>query len=135
MVSVADPRAWLDRRRARRQADYWIAHGFEDRYPWRVAELSSERERRACARSLANVIGELNGRKLPGAAPLRRTPLRPHLELLERIEARLLDGKPVAGVGMLSVQTLLTSPDSCLYASVDDVDAELRRVLVKLEAH
>ncbi|HZQ16439.1 MAG TPA: hypothetical protein VFA82_06665 [Gaiellaceae bacterium] len=135
MVSVTHPRAWLERRRARRQADYWVAHGFESRYPWRVAELTGERERKQLARALGNVLGELAGRTLPGAAPLRRTALRPHVALLERIQARLLDAEPVTGIGMLSVQTLLTSPDSCLYASVDDVEAELRRVLVKLEAH
>jgi hypothetical protein len=136
MAAVAHhPRVWLERRRARRQADYWIAHGFESRCAWRVAELTSERERKASARSLAIVIGELHGRKLPGAAPLQQAALRPWLELLERIHRRLLDGRPVTGIGMLAVQTLLTSPDSCLYATVADVEADLLRVLTKLEAH
>ncbi len=135
MATVAHPRSWFERRRARRQADYWIAHGFESRYPVRVAELTSERERRACARSLAGVIGELSGSKLPGATPLRRAALRPHLSRFQELHARLLDSKPVAGIGMLAVSTLLTSPDSCLYAVVDDVDACLRVVFDRLEVH
>jgi len=134
MAVAAHPRAWLERRRARRQADYWIAHGFESRCPWRVDELTSAGERKACARSLAQVVGELHGRKLPGAAPLQRAALCPWLELLERIHRRLLDGQPVTGIGMLAVQTLLTSPDSCLYSPTVDVEGELLRVLTKLEA-
>ena|SRR5579872_470469 len=133
MAAATHPRTWLERRRARRQADYWIAHGFESRYPWRVAELTSGRERLLCGRTLGNVLGELGGTKLPGAAPLRRAALQPHVELLERIHSRLLDGQPVSGIGMLAVQTLLTSSDSCLYSAVDDVESDLRRVLVKLD--
>ena len=135
MAVAAHPRVWFERRRARRQADYWIAHGFESRYPERVAELTSARERKATARSLAQVIGELNGRSLPGAAPLQRAALRPRLDLFERLYARLGDGQPVTGIGMLAVQTLLTSPDSCLYSPSLDVEADLLRTLTKLEAH
>jgi hypothetical protein len=113
-IAAHRPLAWFEHRRSRRQADYWIAHGFESRCPWRVTELTSERERKACARSLANVIGELQGRKLPGAAPLRRAALRPWLALFERLHARLLDERAV---------------------TADDVEADLLRVLTKLEAH
>ena len=134
MATVVHPRAWLERRRARRQADYWIAHGFESRYPWRVAELTSERERKACAHSVRGVLRELYGTTLPGAVPLRRGAVRPHLELLEAIERRLVDGAPVTAIGMLAVGTLLTSPDSCLFSEVGDVESYLRRVLAKLEA-
>ena len=87
---------------------------------------------RSCARALAGVLGELRGTKLPGATPLRTTALRPHVERLEAIDARLLDGEPVAAAGMLAVSDLLTSPDSCLFAEVDSVESSLRRVLVKL---
>ncbi|SRR5581483_1211342 len=132
MAIAVHPREWLERRRARRDADYWIAHGFEARYPWRVAELTSERERRTCARSLHGVIGELRGVKLPGAAPLRRAALRECVGLLDAIESRLLDGAPVTASGMLAVNDLLTSPDSCLFAPVDAVEPCLRRVLAKL---
>ena len=135
MAVAAHPRVWFERRRARRQADYWIAHGFESRYPERVAELTSARERKATARSLAQVIRELQGRSLPGAAPLQRSQLRPWLELFDRLQRRLLDERPITGIGMLAVHTLLTSPDSCLYAPTVDVEAHLLRILTKLEAH
>jgi hypothetical protein len=133
MAVVIHPGAWLERRRARRRADYRIAHGLESRYPWRVAELTSTRERKACARALAGVIGELTGEKLPGAAPLRRAALRPHLARFEQLRRRLLDDEPVTGIGMLAVSTLLASPDSCLFSAVDDVDDRLRVVLERLD--
>ncbi len=132
MAIAVHPRTWLERRRARRDADYWIGHGFESRYPWRAAELTSERERRECARSLHSVIGEVRGVKMPGATPLRRAALRPHLALLETLEARLRDDVPVTAIGMLAVNDLLTNPDSCLFAEVDAVEPCLRKVLVKL---
>ena len=132
MALAAHPRAWLTRRRERREADYWIAHGFDSRYPWRVAELTSERERKLCARALRGVIGEVRGAKLPGALPLRSAQLRPHLAQLESLEARLCDGERVTAVGMLAVHELLSSPSSCLFAEVESVEPQLRRVLVKL---
>jgi hypothetical protein len=133
MATAANPRAWLTRRRERRDADHWIAHGFESRYPWRVAELTSERERRACARALRSVIGELTGSKLPGATPLRGGALRPHLPLIEQLEARVDGDEPVSAAGMLAVNELLTSSDSCFFAPEGDVGACLARVLHKLE--
>lgn len=132
MATAVPARAWLERRRARRDADHWIAHGFESRYPWRVAELTSERERRVCARSLHGVIEEVRGRKLPGAAPIRRAQLRPHLPRLEAIETRLRDGEPVSAAGMLAVNELLVGAASCLFVDVDAVEPLLRSVLVKL---
>jgi hypothetical protein len=135
MSALTHPRAWFERRRARAQADYWIRHGFESRYPWRVSELVSPRERKVCARAVHSVLGELRGSKLPGAAPLRRAALRPHLALLDAIEVRLLDDTPVAAGGMLAVNELLSSPGSCLYTETDDVESSLRVVLEKLEVH
>lgn len=133
MATIAHPRAWLERRRARAEADYWIRHGFDSRFPWRVDELTAPRERKLCARSLRGVLGELDGTKLPGAAPLRTSQLRPYITLLEAIEARLLDDAPVAAVGMLAVNELLTSPGSCLFTEMDDVDSSLHAVLDQLE--
>jgi hypothetical protein len=133
MATLTHPRAWLERRRARAEADYWIGHGFESRHPWRAAELTSTSERKLCARSLHGVLGELRGTKLPGAAPLRSASLRPHANLLEAIETRLLDDAPVTAVGMLAVNELLTSPGSCLFTQRDDVESCLRIVLDKLE--
>jgi hypothetical protein len=124
---------WLERRRARAEADHWIGHGFASRYPWRVAELTRVRERRSCARSIRNALGEISGSKLPGALPLRAAALRPHTELLEQIEVRLLDERPVSAVGMVAVNELLTSPGSCLFSQVDDVASCLQTVLTKLE--
>jgi hypothetical protein len=135
MTLLVDPRAWLQRRRARTEADHWIGHGFQSRYPWRVAELTAPRERKLSARSIHRVLTEINGSRLPGAMPLCVTSLRPHVELLERIEARLLDDEPVSAVGMLAVDELLTSPGSCLYAQTDDAESPLRAVLAKLEVH
>jgi hypothetical protein len=135
MTTRVRPRAWLDRRRARREADEWIRHGFESRYPRRVAELTCEHERRLCARALHGVIGEVDGSKLPGATPLRRAALKPHLALLAEIEARLLGDRPVSARGMLAVSDLLTSPGSCLVDADADVVACLRDALDRLEAH
>ena len=134
MAIAVHPRDWLERRRARRDADYWIAHGFEARYPWRVAELTCARERASCARALHGVIAELRGDKLPGAAPLRRAALRPYVAQLVAIEERLRDGAPVTAAGMLAVNELLTSADSCLYAEVESVAPCLRKVRLRLEA-
>jgi hypothetical protein len=131
-ATLVHPRAWLERRRARTEADHWIGHGFEARYHWRVAELTSGRERKLSARSLHSILG---GSKLPGATPTRVGALRPHAGLLEAIEARLLDERPVSGVGMLGIQELLTSPSSCLYTEVDDIASCLTIVLEKLEVH
>jgi hypothetical protein len=125
----------LERRRARTEADQWIGHGFESRYPWRVAELTTSRERRSCARSVRGVLRELSGSKLPGPLPLRVTALRPNAALLEQIEARLLDEQPVSAVGMVAVNELLTSPGSCLFSEVADVASSLQTVLTKLEVH
>jgi hypothetical protein len=133
MATTVHPRAWLARRRARRDADQWIAHGFEARYPWRVAELTSARERRACARALRSVVDELTGAKLPGATPLRGAALRPHVAALESIERRLLDDRPVSASGVLAVDELLTSPGSCFFVDVDEIAACLESVLRKLE--
>ncbi len=133
MATIAHPRAWLERRRARSEADGWIRHGFESRFQWRVDELTTLRERKLDARSLRGVIGELDGTKLAGAAPLRANALRRHIALLEAIEERLLDDAPVNAGGMLAVNDLLTSPGSCLFIAVGDVESELRAVLTKLE--
>jgi hypothetical protein len=135
MATLVHPRAWIDRRRARAEADHWIGHGFEARYHWRVAELTAPRERRLSARSIRRVRAEIDGSRLPGVVPTRRAALRPHAALLEAIEARLLDEEPVSGLGILAVNNLLTSPGCCLYVVVDDVGSCLTTVLEKLEVH
>lgn len=133
MAIAARPREWLERRRVRRDADYWIAHGFESRYSWRVAELTCERERRSSARAVRGVIEELRGARLPGSTPVRTRALRPHVAQLEMIEARLRDDDRVSARGMLALNELLTSPASCLFTQVESVEPCLRDVLVKLK--
>ena len=133
MEMLVHPRAWFEKRRARAEADRWIGHGFESRYQWRVAELTSERERKSCARAIRSVIEELQGSKLPGAAPLRTVALRPHVDVLHEIEARLTDGRAIAAAGMIAVDGLLTSPGSCLFMETDDVRSCLVAVRDKLE--
>lgn len=133
MATVVHPRAWLERRRARHDADRWISRGHASRYPWRVAELTCAHERKACARSVRSVVRELEGAVVPGATPLRHAALRPQQALLEELEARLLDERPVSAIGMLAVNDLLTSPGSPLFAE-GDVEPAVRRVLVALEA-
>ncbi len=129
-----NPRRWLERRRERRVADEWIAHGFASRYTWRVGELTSDRERRLLARELRSVIAEVHGSRLPGPAPLRGGALRPHVEILEAVAARLAALEtPVAPAGVLAVRELLTSPGSVLYAPCDDCLPELGAVLSRLE--
>jgi hypothetical protein len=128
-----DPRTWSEHRRARREADEWIWLGFESDYPDRAAELTSERERKLCARSLRSVLAELDGSKLPGATPLRSRALRPHAALIAALERRLSDGRPVPALGMLEVNSLLTSPHSCLFHEEDDIETRLRAVLESLE--
>ena len=135
MATITRPRAWLERRKARTEADYWIRHGFESRYPRRVAELTAARERKRCARSMRGVLGEVDGSRLPGAAPLRIASLRPHQLLLQSIETRLAGNAPVSAAGMLAVHELLTSPGSCLFSEQPDVEACLRVVLAKLDVH
>jgi hypothetical protein len=53
--------------------------------------------------------------------------------MLERLERRLRDEQPVSALGMLEVNSLLTSPDSCLFTEAHDVEACLRAVLESLE--
>ena len=81
------------------------------------------RERDWAPASLANVIGELPGGSFPArrrfsALRCGRTP-----SCSSRSSGACSTGRPVAAVGMLAVQRLLTSPESGLYAAVADVEA------------
>jgi hypothetical protein len=109
----------LERRRLRNAADAWIARGHDAStgwYGWRIAELTAPRERKLLARSLRSLIGDLSSRGSTAAAPVNRAALRPNkgllLELAERLEAL---ERPVRAAGVLTVQRLITSPDSPLY--------------------
>lgn len=86
------------------------------RYAWRADELTSERGRRALARSLRRVVGEVNGRLLPGAVPINRYGLRPHVGDLLRLARALADTRTrVTPAGILLVHDLFTSPAGPLY--------------------
>jgi hypothetical protein len=109
----------LERRRLRNTADAWIARGHEAStgwYGWRIAELTTPRERKLLARSLRSVVGDLSSRGSAAAAPLNRIALRPNVGLLLGLAERLdaLE-RPVRAAGVLTVQGLITSPDSPLY--------------------
>ena len=67
------------------------------------------------------------GRAIPGK--LKAAMLGMEKPLIAMIHGYCLGG----GLGMLAVQALLSSPDSCLYAAARDVAGELRRVLAALE--
>ena len=136
-------RRWDERRRLCAAADAWIARGHDGTsYGWRVAELTSRRERRLLAISVRDIVPELSERRLPGASPLNRVALRPYRSELVELADRLdeLD-RPVSAAGVLAVRHLLTEPGSALYAreSTDDPapdpGRELAAVLASLEVH
>jgi len=119
-------------RHHRRAADTWISRGFESGYPWRVAELTSPKERRLAARALRSVIARVEGTALAGPVPLMTASLRPHVDALSTIERRLRNDDPIPAAGMLAVQELLTSPASILYEDGVDVGPELDRIIQAL---
>lgn len=96
---------------------------------WRAAELTSARERRACARSLRGVVKELDGNTLPGAVPLNRPGVRPYSPTLAGIAERLGDlSRPVTPRAVLLVRDLLGDASSPLY-SRHDIDTLPERLL------
>ena len=136
---------WITGHRLRNEADAWIGRGYESagsRYAWRVAELTSARERTILAASMHGVVAELDAPRRSPAVPLARGALRSHRDLVAAIADRLgrMD-RPVAAGGVVAVNRLLTQPDSCLYTPVayggriPRAEAELSEVLDRLEVH
>jgi len=135
---------WNSRRLLRAEADAWILRGYENRttsrYGWRVAELTTSRERRLLGSSLRAVVKEVSQQRPPGVVPLNRVALRPHraelVALADRLEAL---ERPVSASGILGVRRLLTEPGSPLYRStgLDDVPIDagalFGAILVHLE--
>jgi hypothetical protein len=129
------------------RADDWIARGHVDPeawYGWRVAELTSARERRLLARSVRNVITDAAPGRMPGAIPLNRVAIRPNASLIGDLADRLEQDDPVDPRGVLVVRGLLTTPDSPLYAqpvfddkrvSADSVASAVRGARRRLEVH
>ncbi len=133
-------RAAVELSRRRQIADGWLRSvrgcAPTSRYAWRAVELTSQRERRTLARSLRRVVGEVNGRLLPGAVPINRFGLRPHVSHLQQL-ARALDdtSSPVSPAGILFVRDLFTNPSSPLYARdrAGEVPQTVATILASLE--
>jgi hypothetical protein len=132
-------RARAELRRVRRSADRLIladasaAEG-SDIVRWRTLELVAPESREGLARELERTLRASDPARLPSASPLRRGVARRHGELLQRVEERMLDGRPVTARGILLLQRLLREPGSPLY---DEYGGDPRRaiahVLVELE--
>jgi len=104
----------LDAFRARSSADAWIARGYDSprsRYGWRVAELTSRRERRRLAHSLRRTAEQAD------AGP----------SLLVAIADRLADtSRPISACGALAVERLVADGSHIQLAEILD-RLEVRR--------
>jgi hypothetical protein len=118
---LAPVRSWEARRAlrtARRLADDELA---ETRLPpprlaWRAAELTSEENRLALARSLTDVVHASDERLLPTASPLARIAVRACRPELLALAGRLFDlTQPATARGILQVERLLTDGAGPLY--------------------
>jgi len=132
-------RAQAELRAIRRSADRVILAsktGGEgsDIIRWRTHELVAPETRDELAREIEQTLRRADPARLPSASPLRRGVARRHRELLQRIEARLLDGRPVTARGVLLLRRLLQDPGSPLYDEhAGDLSRALGRVLLELE--
>jgi hypothetical protein len=101
---------------------------------WRSRELVAPVSRRGLARELGQTLRRLDPALLPSASPLRRNAARRHEELLQRLEARMVDGRPVTPRGILLLQRLLREPGSPLYDEhAGDLSRAIATVLAELE--
>lgn len=114
-----------------------IARQVFDRLGIRRHAVGDAHDRRVLARSLREIVHELEGPPLPDDAPLNRTAARPNVDLLRALAERLDDlDRPVSPEGVLLVQELLTDGiESPLYTrgQAADVRPALERCLVALE--
>jgi hypothetical protein len=136
--------AWPARWKARREADRllrasdgrWESH---DGLVWRVAELTSARERRTLARSLRGIVKEATSpQPMLSASPLNRRRLAPYTGLIGRLAERVGDlERPVTAAGIVLLRDLLTDGASPLYVGGDvkELPAALRRIESLLEVH
>jgi len=102
---------------------------------WRCAELTRRVQRDRLARGVQATINALDPRRLPSASPLRRPDARAARPLLEQLQARLADERPVAARGIILTQILLQDAASPLYSEgpEQNLARTLRRVLGALE--
>jgi hypothetical protein len=130
-AAVRAVRARLELRSVRRTADRLIladGRGCEasELVRWRMGELALELER---------ILHGLDAALLPSTSPLRRVAGRRNEEVLQKLEARLLDGRPVTARGVLLSRWLLRDPGSPLYdpARETELARAVTRVLAELE--
>jgi hypothetical protein len=134
--------AWPRRWRARREADRllrasdgrWDSH---DALAWRVAELTSARERRTLARSLRGIVEEATSpQPMVSASPLNRRRVATYTGLIGRVAERVGDvERPVSAAGIVLLRDLLTDGAGPLYVGGDvkELPAALRRIESLLE--
>ena len=138
-AAVRAERARAELRAIRRAADRLIlasATGSEgsDVIRWRTLELVTSPTRNGLAREIEQTLRSADPARLPSASPLRRGMARRHRELLQKLRARMLDGRPVTARGVLLLRRLLHEPGSQLYDEhAGNLSRELGRVLLELE--
>ena len=138
-AAIRAERARAELRAVRRTSDRIIltdAHGAEgsDIVRWRMLELVAPESRRGLAQELERTLRRSDPGRLPSASPLRRGLARRHRELLQRLEERMLDGRPVTARGVLLLRRLLSEPGSPLYDEhAGDLSRAIATVLVELE--
>jgi hypothetical protein len=137
-AGVRAERARAELRAIRRTADRLIlasAVGVEgsDVVRWRTLELVAPATREGLARELQQTLWQIDSARLPSASPLRRGVARRHGAMLQRLEERMLDGRPVTARGVLLLRRLLHDAGSPLYDDhAGDLSRALARVLLEL---
>jgi hypothetical protein len=138
-AAIRAERARAELRAIRRSADRVIlasATGVEgsEVVRWRTLELVAPATRNGIAREIQQSLRRADPARMPSVSPLRRGVTRRHQELLRKLEARMLDGRPVTARGVLLLTRLLREPGSPLYDEhAGDLSRALARVLVELE--
>ena len=139
-AAIRAERARAELRAIRRSADRVIlasATGVEgsEVVRWRTLELVAPATRNGIAREIQQSLRRADPARMPSVSPLRRGVTRRHQELLRKLEARMLDGRPVTARGVLLLTRLLREPGSPLYDEhAGDLSRALARVLGELEA-
>lgn len=130
--------AWLRRARLRGLADRFIATGSgapsAAAVVARRAELTSPRERRGLARSMAEAVAVAKARPtMTARVPLDRTAVVAEAALLRQLARRLDDVEaPVAARGVALAELLVTDCASPLYRGAAPGSDELHRRLTQI---
>ena len=138
-AAVRAERARAELRAIRRTADRLILadpHAAEgsDVVRWRMLELVAPATRNGLGREIDQLLRRMDPARMPSASPLRRGPARRRREQLQRLEERMLDGRPVTARGVLLLRRVLQEPGSPLYDErAGDLSRALARVLLELE--